>query len=239
MDAPYVGAIFIWAGTFAPQGYAFCNGQTLPIQQNQALYSIIGTYYGGDGTTNFKLPNLCGRMPLGIGQSADSAHPNPNSQNLGAFGGQSTATLSINNLPTHNHGAIFTGTGGGQQNLTIPGQTGNLNVGVTVNATSNTGQNATPSSGATGNSMLSTSSYANAKIYSPAVTTNLVPLSGVSSSVTGTASTAPQTVPYATGFTGGAVSIGNAGLSQPFSTVPPFQALNFIIALTGLYPPRN
>ena len=91
----YLGQILMVAFSFAPKGWALCNGQLLPINQNQALFSLLGTYYGGDGRTNFALPNLQGRVPVHQG----------NSYVIGASGGVENITLTVNNLPSHNHPA--------------------------------------------------------------------------------------------------------------------------------------
>lgn len=98
MSEPFVAEIRIWAGNFAPRGWAFCNGQLLPIAQNTALFSLIGTYYGGDGRTTFALPNLAGRVPVGAGSGPGLA-----SYAIGEAGGTETVTLTGQQLPTHNH----------------------------------------------------------------------------------------------------------------------------------------
>ena len=94
MSDPFLGEIKIISWNFAPKGWAFCNGQLLPISQNQALFSILGTTYGGDGRVNFALPNLQGRSPVHVG----------NGINLGERGGEIAHTLSISELPGHTHG---------------------------------------------------------------------------------------------------------------------------------------
>ena len=93
MAEPFVSEIRIMSFGFAPKGWALCNGQLLPINQNQALFSLLGTTFGGDGRVNFALPNLQGRTPIHVG----SGHT------LGEQGGQQTHTLSIAELPTHTH----------------------------------------------------------------------------------------------------------------------------------------
>jgi microcystin-dependent protein len=96
---PFIAEITLFAGNFAPRGWAFCQGQLLPINQNQALFSLIGTIYGGDGRTTFALPDLRGRAPISSGQG-----PGLSFFNLGQKGGSETNTLIIGNLPSHNHG---------------------------------------------------------------------------------------------------------------------------------------
>ena len=94
----FIGEIKMFAGNFAPQGYALCNGQLLQISQHQALFSIIGTTYGGDGQVTFALPDLRGRAPIHAGTG-----PGLSPRNLGSSGGLETTTLTVNNLPSHSH----------------------------------------------------------------------------------------------------------------------------------------
>jgi microcystin-dependent protein len=95
MGTPYLSEIRIVSFNYPPKGWAFCNGQTLPINQNQALFSLLGTTYGGDGITNFKLPNLQASMPIHTG----------NGFSLGQAGGEVNHTLTSTELPLHNHQA--------------------------------------------------------------------------------------------------------------------------------------
>ena len=96
---PYLGQILMVAFNFAPVGWALCNGQILPINQNQALFSLLGTYYGGNGTTNFALPNLQGRVPIHMGSNGSSNYV------VGQMGGAESVALTVNNLPAHSHTA--------------------------------------------------------------------------------------------------------------------------------------
>lgn len=95
---PTIGEITMFGGTFAPRSWAFCNGQLLPISNYTALFSIIGTIYGGDGRTTFGLPNLQGRAPRGQGTG-----PGLQPVAIGQVGGAEEIALSINNLPNHSH----------------------------------------------------------------------------------------------------------------------------------------
>ena len=100
-DEPILGEIGIVAFNYPPPGWAFCNGQLLPIAQNQALFSVIGTTYGGNGQTNFALPDLRGRVPL---------HFSNGGHTLGERGGEQAHTVSMAELPTHAHFAQAKGT---------------------------------------------------------------------------------------------------------------------------------
>lgn len=93
MAEPFLAEIRLMSFNFAPKGWALCNGQLLPINQNQGLFSLLGTTFGGDGRVNFGLPNLQGRVPIHVG----SAHV------LGDWGGEQAHTLNISELPTHVH----------------------------------------------------------------------------------------------------------------------------------------
>lgn len=95
-----IGEIRMFGGNFAPRDWALCDGQLLPINQNQALFSILGTTYGGDGRTTFALPDLRGRVPIHEGQG-----PGLTNHNLGNKGGEENVSLTENNLPTHSHDA--------------------------------------------------------------------------------------------------------------------------------------
>jgi microcystin-dependent protein len=99
MDEGTIGEIRGFAGTFNPRNWAFCEGQTLQIAQNQALFSIIGNVYGGNGQTTFMLPDLRGRIPVGVGQGTNLTEY----WNLGETNGVESTTLAIANMPSHNH----------------------------------------------------------------------------------------------------------------------------------------
>jgi len=100
MSDPFVGEIRIFSLNFAPKGWAFCNGQILSISQNTALFSLLGTFYGGDGRVTFALPNFQGRAPLHQGQG-----PGLTERSLGEEGGEATVTLTGSELPAHPHAA--------------------------------------------------------------------------------------------------------------------------------------
>ncbi|OQP63554.1 hypothetical protein A3860_24755 [Niastella vici] len=117
----FLGEIRLFAPNFAPRNWAFCRGQLLPINQNQALFSLLGTFYGGDGRTNFALPNLTGRSGMGVGQGSGLSV-----RSLGDSIGSTSNTLTIAQMPAHTH--ALSGT------LTLP-------------ATSSTGNQQSPAAG--------------------------------------------------------------------------------------------
>lgn len=99
---PFLGQVIMFAGNFAPRGWALCEGQLLPISSNTALFSILGTMYGGDGRTTFALPDLRGRSPISPGNG-----PGLRAIKQGERGGAESVTLNVNNLPAHTHNAVM------------------------------------------------------------------------------------------------------------------------------------
>ena len=166
MSEPFLSEIKIVSFNFAPKGWALCNGQLLPINQNQALFALLGTTYGGNGQTNFALPNLRGRVPISFG----------NGHNLGEAAGSTAVTVNIQQLPTHLH--------------FLQGTTTDGNVKTPIN-----------------------------NILARSVATPYAQPSG------------------AIAFPPDAVT--SVGGSQPHNNMMPYLALNFIIALQGIFPSRN
>jgi len=172
MSEPFVAEIRIFAGNFAPRGWAFCNGQLLPISQNTALFSLIGTTYGGDGRSTTALPNLEGRAPMHPGRG-----PGLTDRRLGQRGGVEMVTLSEAQMPNHNHRVEGSGRPAIQDDP--------------------------------------------ANRY-PAATTGFTPYHSASNLV----AMAEQAIP-------------STGGSQAHNNMQPYLAMNFIIALVGLYPSRS
>ena len=104
MSEPYIGEIVLFAGNFAPRGWALCQGQLLSIAQNTALFSILGTTYGGNGQTTFALPDLRSRVPVGQGQG-----PGLSGYALGQQAGDEAVTLTVQQMPLHNHAVNASG----------------------------------------------------------------------------------------------------------------------------------
>lgn len=172
---PYVGEVRLFAGTFAPQGWAFCDGRLLPISQNDILFALIGTAYGGDGQTTFALPDLRGRIPLGQGQG-----PGLSQRVLGQSFGSETVTLLATQMPAHNH--PFTASKTEAVSLSPTGAV------FASNATNN--------------------------FYAP-----------------NSGSVQQQTLDPRT--------VAVAGGSQPHNNIMPSTAINYIIALFGIFPSQN
>jgi microcystin-dependent protein len=180
MSEPFLSEIKVMAFNFPPRGWALCNGQFLPINQNQALFSLLGTTYGGNGQTTFALPNLQGRVPIHVG----------NGHILGESAGSTSVTISQSTLPAHQH--MMQG---------IP-ETPAVNIGNSV------GTGKTFAQGLVG---LQGGGTASVSLYGAA--SDLVAM-------------APEMV-------------SNVGGSQPHNNMMPYLALNFCIALQGIFPSRN
>lgn len=178
-----MGQVMLTGFNFAQKYFAFCNGQLLPINQNTALFSLLGTYYGGNGVTNFALPDLRGRTPVGFGSSLDpSWQPSP--YPLGLVAGTETVTLLQSQVPPHSH---------------------------QVNATNTGGDNRNPSG----------------RLYAMPTSTATPPTPPTPYGAT------TQSVPLSP------TSVSPVGGNQPHNNMQPFQALTFVIALSGIYPSRN
>jgi microcystin-dependent protein len=172
MSNPYLGEIKLMPYNFAPRGWAFCAGQILAIQSNTALFSLLGTTYGGNGTSNFGLPDLRGRVP--IHRDQQGIYPQ------GDMEGEEQVTLSISQMPAHNHSFIGANTNAGN---TAP----------------------------TGITILATPNPATATFY-------------------GSDSTPTALNP---------TSISTIGGNQPHNNMQPFLAMQYCIALSGIFPARN
>lgn len=216
MSEPFIGEIIMFAGNFAPRGWAFCAGQILPIAQNTALFSILGTTYGGNGQTTFALPDLRGRVPTGQGQG-----PGLPAVDLGEIAGTPTTTLTINQLPAHNHAAVFQGTASQVGAPTI--DVGTAAAGALVNPTNGSTSYLTAVTAATsgGDSVDFQGLY-----------TSTAPATGAKGSLGGVNGGGTVTPT-------GTVTVGVAGNGLPFSITQPYLGINFIIATQGIFPSRN
>jgi microcystin-dependent protein len=176
-----IGEIRMFAGTFAPRTWAFCNNQLISIAQNTALFSILGTTYGGNGQTTFALPDFRGRVAVGTGQG-----PGLSNVQLGEISGSPTVTLLTTNMPSHNH--PLTGT---------------------VSPTANNDSGGLTDS--PGNARLGAGTF-----FTPAsdAVVNMAPAAST-------------------------LAIGVNGGSQPFSILPPYLGMNYIICMFGIFPSRD
>ena len=159
----FVGTILTFGFNFAPTQWQLCNGQLISISQNQALFALLGTIYGGNGTTTFQLPNLQSRSPIGFGQGTGLS-----TYVIGQASGAEQVSLTLNNLPTHTHVATFTPSGGGSVNVTLGA------------ATTTTGNTATPANG----SVLAANHQATSGVamWAPSGTATTVNLGGITAS---------------------------------------------------------
>jgi microcystin-dependent protein len=177
-----IAEIRMFAGTFAPRSWAFCAGQLMAIAQNTALFSLLGTTYGGNGQTTFGLPDFRSRTAVGTGQGPGLANVA-----LGEMAGSSTVTLTTNSLPQHTHPIT------GSVNMQVNNDSGNLSDDASNKRFAAIGNKFTSATGDLVN-------------MAPMVTSlNLAPQGG----------------------------------SQPFSVMPPYLGMNYIICLEGIYPSRN
>jgi len=212
---PYLGEICITAASYCPtDNYVLADGRELPVMQNQALFSVIGNMYGGDNT-KFNVPNLLGRLPVGLGNSGT-----PGSANLqqGIKIGSDAITLSVVNIPAHSHTATVTaGTASGlSASVAIPA----------VNATANTDV-----PGTTVN--LAKPVYPNTTTFADE------PVKAYSDATTTPTTLKPFAAPVSGSISGLNVVVGPTGSGAPFVPRPPETVLRFCIAINGLYPPRN
>jgi len=208
-----LGEIRIFAGNFAPRSWAACNGQLMAIAQNQALFSLLGVSYGGDGRSTFGIPDLRGRSAMGTGQA-----PGLTNKTLGQLGGTNAVTMQSANMPAHTHTATFAGSGGST------GITAAFRASGAAGTESKAGQNgASTLGGASITDYSRTVCAVNSYVADAAPT---VPLSGVS-------------VKQTAGSGTGTVANLNAGASQSFSIVQPYLGINFVICTSGIFPSRN
>jgi len=201
--------------SFAPQGWALCNGQTLPIAANNALFALLGTTYGGNGTTTFNLPDLQGRLPLHAGNGAGLPV-----YALGQKAGTQSVILTQQQMPSHTHVATFTPSGGG----------GTPTVNVTINGSSAPGTQTSPA----GNYLAGvTSSIGNSNPHTSPLYVSGNPTPAGLGAIAGVSATI-------SGVSGGGGTVTNAltGGGLPVAIEPPYLAVYFIIALTGIFPPR-
>lgn len=217
---PFLGQIQAFGFNFAPRGWAGCNGQLLSIAQNTALFSLLGTTYGGNGQTTFALPDLRGRYMVNQGQG-----PGLSLYTIGQVGGTETTTLTSTQMPIHTHVAVATPH---THNATAQPHTHVATATATVNGLSSAGDKAGPA----GRLMAVMAGMYGAPNPSATVALDV-------SAASATVTNADTTVVVANDNTTVTVTNGNAGGSQPFDNRSPFLCVNVSIATEGIFPPRN
>jgi len=217
---PFIAQIMLFGGNFAPRGWAFCDGSLLPISQNTALFSLIGTIYGGDGRTTFALPDLRGRAPIHQGHMPGGQY----SYRLGQRGGQESNTLNTSHLPAHNHPVSGSGGGiSGSATATISGAPG-----VTMNVSDDNDAGEEPNGNYLGKNDAG-ALYASGH--------NGTMASGAISADAETLAVSVDTSGLSVNMSG--LSTGNTGGGQPIQNMQPYIAMNYIIALQGIFPSRS
>lgn len=204
-----IGEIRLFAGNFSPKTWTYCSGQLLNISSNTALYAIVGTFYGGNGSSTFGIPDLRGRVAIGAGNG-----PGLTQRTLGQSGGSNSITLSVNQLATHNHQISNGGA--------IP-LSGSVYAKVKVNSSAAAVGVDTPV-----NNYLSTDQQGNGT-YSTTPPTTPTTLNAQALSVN-TSQLSVTVPPLSAGITGG---------GQPYNNMKPFLGLAYIICVQGVFPPRN
>ncbi|MEO6523476.1 MAG: tail fiber protein [Mucilaginibacter sp.] len=210
MDSPYVGQIQTFAFNFAPRGWMLCAGQTLSISQYSALFSLLGTNYGGNGQTTFQLPDLQGRVAVGFGNGLGLSP-----YVIGQKAGTENVSILTSNMPSHTHVATFTPSGGGGGAVTA-----------TLNVVNAAGTAIT--AGATGTSYLAGAHGLGTAAGIYATTGTLTALNAGSITVTGGGASS-----------GGTVTNAVTGNGLPIPILQPYLAINYSIALQGIFPSRN
>ncbi|KZD03047.1 phage tail protein [Oceanibaculum pacificum] len=232
-DSPYIGSICTIVTNYCPEGYLPADGRILTINNYQALYSLIGTLFGGSAQQGtFALPDLRGRSVVGQGQG-----PGLPAVARGQSFGTPTTQLSLANMPAHNHNAAFTPVVG-QQQVTLPAVTGSLTVDSTLPVGTAT-TTVAPAVTAGQATFLTNASTSNPGTQMRGLYTQTEPTSTGSIAVTsipsGNPSIPQQTVTINT-VIGGSVTVGNSGGSTPFTNEPPRIGLMQCIATLGIYP---
>ena len=228
----FTGTIMSVGFSYAPSGWMTCAGQLLNVNQNQALFSLLGTQFGGDGSNTFGLPDLRGRVPVGAAAGAQGridaimgvAGGNPTSNVIAQGSGMANVTLTVPNIPSHSHAATFSGSGGTPSTVEIK---------------------------VSNDPATTESPLADGYLAMGASAGNSQPMLYAATADNGTTRLNAATATLVGGGGSGSVSVGNTGSGQTLmapvtvstngtaTTVPPFQGVQYIICVQGLYPTRN
>lgn len=216
MSDPFIGEIRMVGFNFAPRGWATCQGQIMAIQQNSALFALLGTIYGGNGQTTFGLPNFSGRSPVGQGTG-----PGLTPVTIGEVAGVESVTLNVTQMPIHQPVAQFAGQASA---VSLTGSSVDV-------ATGTPGAMAAPTAGATVYLSNTTAKAGPTAVTINGLFTSTAPDASKASlgGVHGQGSVIPQ----------GTVTVSPVGGSQPIGIRNPYLGTNFVIALEGIFPSRN
>lgn len=227
-----MGMIMPVGFNFAPRGWMFCNGQTVPISQNSAMFALLGTMYGGDGQTTFGIPDLRGRVPVGSQGNGPGLTPIAQGEKAGVnnvtviSNGAVSISLTSANLPPHTHPASMS--------------TASSNIAATTAVQVSSGTNTIPpvSPTATDGAVLSSSpnGATGGAIYLPSSSTPVTPvnLGGVTTTLSG-----PAAVTVGANTGGGQALAAPVQTQALISVMQPYLGLNYIIAMQGIFPSRN
>jgi microcystin-dependent protein len=254
----FIGTILPWPLNWAPEGWVLCNGQVLQVNQYQALYSLLGNTYGGTAPSTFAVPDMRGRVPLGMGVSQEgTTYP------LAQKNGFETTTIGVANMPAHSHDASFTGTfsngsisngtisngaisNGSISNGSISNGSCTVEVNLPKNAVSTTTVNTNTPNDSSVFGVARTSTNLPVNIYSsgtPDITLgddSVTATGTVAGDVTGTVTgnVTGSVTGSITGSVGGTVTVEDSGGGQPVSNMQPYIVLNYIMCTNGIYPPK-
>lgn len=235
-DSPVISSVCIMAaanlGNFN-NTYFVANGAVLPISSYQALYSLLGNAYGGDGRTNFALPDLRGRVVVGAGRSSDPKIP---PYSVGQTGGQASMSLTLDQLPTHAH--AFSGVNVDLSKVTATTTLGTMAAGLTGSLALKASTGGTPANNPADATLATTVNGGPLKNYSDAAPTVAMKAGSIDSSALSVGLTgAPATTLSGTASASGNTALAGGGAA--FSIMPPYLAMTYYIAYTGLYPSRD
>jgi len=216
----FLGGIVPFGFNFSPRGWIICDGQLLSISENQAVFALLGTFFGGDGRATFGIPDLRGRALYGMGTGLGLRQIN-----RGEMAGSQKTTFNVAQMPVHNHNATFTGTGGSGAGTPIEAK-------ATVHVHDGEGNQNDASGGFWATSAVP------GRAMPPNVNSYSSSSSGADTMATG-AVTIDVTGGGGSGITGGTVAVGNTGGSELLEIQSPLLGINYSIALQGIFPSRN
>lgn len=227
---PFVGQIMPWPMNWAPRDWVICDGRMLQVSQYQALFALLGTNFGGDGRTTFGIPDLRGRVPIGYGVLQNPDKSVGENYTFATRAGKEYSTISSANLPVHAHTIPQTTATG---NLKLDGATVTTNVGTPAynNNPPATDLSDTPGTGKCITQGVTSLGGEALNMYTSNAPNMTLAKQAFTGSVTGTVNNASLSVP--------AGNTGNAGTGAPVDNRQPYIALNYIIATTGIFPPRT